>query len=98
MMTTLAWVVLLTAETRPLRQVSRAELDLPESPLTDAVDADRPNPQVPASSQGAGQRLGNVGIFPSYARDATPGTHAPTAATLPIEPLGASWGPLGGLR
>src|SRR5579862_8039677 len=70
MITTLAWVVLLTALTRPLRQVLRPSSPArsPESRMRSLMT--KPNSRVRRVRQARSHGLGNLGILASYARDA----------------------------
>src|SRR5580704_14328805 len=70
MFTTLAWVVLLTALTRPLRQVLRHESTRREPRKPDAVFEDKAEFAIRRVRQARSHRFGNLGILASYARDA----------------------------
>src|SRR5580704_3774417 len=67
MFTTLAWVVLLTALTRPLRQVLRHESTRREPRKPDAVFEDKAEFAIRRVRQARSHHLGNLA---SYARDA----------------------------
>src|SRR5580704_15094560 len=70
MITILAWVVLLTALTRPLRQVLRHESTRREPRKPDAVFEDKAEFAIRRVRQARSHSLGNLGILARYARDA----------------------------
>ena len=70
MITTLAWVVLLTALTRPLRQVLRHESTRREPLKPDAVFEDKAEFAIGRVRQARSHRFENLGILASYARHA----------------------------